>query len=262
LKKNSKSPTKKEPKEQTSKRTRLQRPVQRKTKEVLAELVEKLRGKLELKATPARLGEAGQRSELRPNLDRLTLGVDLGDQWSNYCILGLEGERLSEGQVGTTQADVAEFFGAIMPARVVIEVGTHSAWVQEIIAGCGHEVLVANPRLMEGSKRRKRKNDRIDANKLARLASGSPVVAPDQAPQSGGTPGPGAAASPGCVGGGTDGADQHDARFGQEHGHTITQMFESELRAQGRGSDTGTGTGSIAAIGAISRGAECLHCRL
>ena len=171
MKKNSKSPTKKE---QTTKRTRLQRPVQRKAKEVMAELVEKLRGKLELKATPASLGEAGQRSELRPNLDRLTVGVDLGDQWSQYCILGLEGERLSEGQVGTTPADVAEFFGSIMPARVVIEVGTHSAWVQEIIAGCGHEVLVANPRLMEGSKRRKRKNDRIDANKLARLGRVDP----------------------------------------------------------------------------------------
>jgi hypothetical protein len=83
----------------------LQRPVQRKTKEVMAELVEKLRGKLELKATLASRGEAGQRSELRPNLDRLTVGVDLGDQWSQYCILGLEGERLSEGQVRTTQAD-------------------------------------------------------------------------------------------------------------------------------------------------------------
>ena len=41
--------------------------------------------------------------------------------------------------------------------------------MQEIIAGEGHEVVVANPRLMEGSKRRKRKNDRIDAKKLARL---------------------------------------------------------------------------------------------
>jgi transposase len=35
-------------------------------------------------------------------------------------------------------------------------------------------VLVANPRLMEGSKRRKRKNDRIDANKLARLGRVDP----------------------------------------------------------------------------------------
>ena len=171
MKKNSKSSTKKE---QPSKRTKSQRPVQRETKEVLAELVERLRGKLELKTMPAIPGQVGQQPELRPNLDRLTVGVDLGDQWSHYCILGLEGETLSEGQLRTTQVDVAEFFQAITPARVVIEVGTHSAWVQEIIAGYGHEVLVANPRLMEGSKRRKRKNDRIDANKLARLGRVDP----------------------------------------------------------------------------------------
>src|SRR5262249_30215884 len=53
--------------------------------------------------------------------------------------------------------------------RGVIEVGTHSAWVREVVVSCGHEVLVANPRLMDGSKRRKRKNDRVDANQLARV---------------------------------------------------------------------------------------------
>src|SRR5262252_7924673 len=156
-------------KEQKAKRANAQRPVQREAKQVLAELVEKLRGKLELKATPARPAGAGPRAELGPNLDRLTVGVDLGDQWSHYCILGLQGETLSEGQLPTREAEVAEFFHALPPARVVIEVGTHSPWMQEIIAGEGHEVVVANPRLMERSKRRKRKNDRIDANKLARL---------------------------------------------------------------------------------------------
>ena len=35
-------------------------------------------------------------------------------------------------------------------------------------------MLVANPRLMDGSKRRKRKNDRMDANKLARLGRVDP----------------------------------------------------------------------------------------
>ena len=138
---------KKEPK---AKRVKAQRPVQRETKEVLAELVEKLRGKLELKATPASPVKAGQRPELSPNLDRLTVGVDLGDQWSRYCILDLQGEMLSEGPLQTRRAELAEFFHALPPARVVIEVGTHSAWVQEVIAGEGHEVLVANPRLMEG----------------------------------------------------------------------------------------------------------------
>ena len=173
MKKNTNSPLKKE---QTAKRiAKARRPVQREPKEVLAELVEKMRGKLEVRATTsASQPEAGPRGELSPNLDRLTVGVDLGDQWSHYCILGLQGETLSEGPVQTRQAELAEFFQALTPARVVIEVGTHSAWVQEVIAAEGHEVLVANPRLMEGSKRRKRKNDRIDAHKLARLGRVDP----------------------------------------------------------------------------------------
>src|SRR5215831_9060496 len=161
-------------KEQKAKRAKAQRPVQREPKQVLAELLEKLGGKLELKATSASQRKAGPRGELSPNLDRLTVGVDLGDRWSHYCILGLQGETLSEGQLRTTQSDMTELFAAIMAARVVIEVGTHSAWVQEIIASEGHEVVVANPRLMEGSKRRKRKNDRIDAHKLARLGRVDP----------------------------------------------------------------------------------------
>src|SRR5215467_15859758 len=121
-------------KELKAKRAKAQRPVQRETKEVLAELVEKLRGKLERKATSAGPEEASPRPELSPNLDGLTVGVDLGDRWSHYCILGLQGETLSEGQLRTTQSDMAEFFEAIMAARVVIKVGTHSAWEQEIIA--------------------------------------------------------------------------------------------------------------------------------
>jgi transposase len=171
LKKHNNSAKKSEP---TSKRAKSRGPVQRDTKEVLAELVGKLREKLDPKVGAASAGEKNQRGELRPNLDRLTVGVDLGDQWSHYCILGLEGETLAEGQLRTTQQDVAEFFRALNAARVAMEVGTHSAWVREVICSYGHEVLVANPRLMEGSKRRKRKNDRIDANKLARLGRVDP----------------------------------------------------------------------------------------
>ena len=172
MKKHNNSGKKSEP---TSKPTKSRGPVQRDTKEVLAELVGKLKEKLDRKKVAATsAGEKLQSGELRPNLDRLTVGVDLGDQWSHYCILGLEGETLAEGQLRTTQQHITEFFQALNAARVVFEVGTHSPWVQEVICGCGHEVLVANPRLMEGSKRRKRKNDRIDANKLARLGRVDP----------------------------------------------------------------------------------------
>jgi len=171
VKKHNNSAMKREPR---SKRTKSRGPAQRDTKEVLAELVETLRKKLDPKVEAGSTGEEDRRGKFRPNLDRLTVGEDLGDQWSHYCILGLEGETLAEGQLRTTQEDMAEFFQALNAARVVFEVGTHSPWVQEVICGCGHEVLVANPGLMEGSKRRKRKNDRIDANKLARLGRVDP----------------------------------------------------------------------------------------
>jgi hypothetical protein len=50
-------------------------------------------GKLKEKLDPKKVaatsaGEEHERGELRPNLDRLTVGVDLGDQWSHYCMLG------------------------------------------------------------------------------------------------------------------------------------------------------------------------------
>ena len=171
MKKHSKSSQRSEP---TLKRTKARGPVQRDAKEVLAEVLGKLTGKLDAPAVSTSAKENRRGNTVGPNRDRLTVGVDLGDRWSQYCILGLEGETLAEGQLRTTQEDVREFFQALTVARVVIEVGTHSAWVQDVITEWGHEVLVANPRLMEGSKRRKRKSDRIDANKLARLGRVDP----------------------------------------------------------------------------------------
>ncbi len=149
-------------------------PVQRDAKEVMAELVVKLSQKLEPQSARTGEGEEQQQGTPGPNRDRLTVGVDLGDRWSNFCILGLDGEKLTEGELRTTPEDFAEFFQAMAAARVVMEVGTHSAWVRDVVASCGHEVLVANPRQMEGPKRRKRKNDRIDAHKLARVGRMDP----------------------------------------------------------------------------------------
>jgi transposase len=148
----------------------------RDSSEVMAELVSQLRQQLEVKSVPAGESAGDEGDAVSPNLDRLTVGVDLGDQWSNYCVLGLGGETLREGQFRTRRQEVGEFFQGLAISRVVIEVGTHSAWVREMIAGLGHEVLVANARRMEGSKRRRRKNDRIDAAKLARLGRVDPKL--------------------------------------------------------------------------------------
>ena len=158
---------------QVSKPGKARGPVQRDAKDVMAELVARLSQRLEAKPTLS-CDESNVDRAVEPNRDRLTVGVDLGDKWSNYCILGLDGETLVEGALQTSPHDFSEFFSAVMPARVVMEVGTHSAWARDAVAGCGHEVLVANPRQMEGPKKRKRKNDRIDAHKLARVGRMDP----------------------------------------------------------------------------------------
>ena len=150
------------------------KPMRRESREVMAELVGQLRKQLDAESDAVRGEDKDVPDGESPNLDRLTVGVDLGDQWSNYCILGLGGETLTEGQFRTRRQEVAELFQDLARSRVVMEVGTHSAWVREVIAELGHEVLVANARRMERSRRRRRKNDRIDAARLARLGRVEP----------------------------------------------------------------------------------------
>src|ERR1700683_1439460 len=162
---------------QAGKARKVRGPVQRDAKEVMAELVARLSQKLDAKPSLSR-DESNVDRALEPNRDRLTVGVDLGDKWSNYCILGLDGETLVEGELQTSQQDFSEFFSAVMPARVVMEVGTHSAWARDVVAGCGHEVLVANPRQMEGPKRRKRKNDFSQRTNEEAFSSGYQYLQP------------------------------------------------------------------------------------
>jgi len=63
----------------------------------------------------------------------LIVGVDLGDRWSRYCVLDQQGKVLEEDTVATTGKAFRRLFGDRSAARVVIEVGTHSPWVQRLL---------------------------------------------------------------------------------------------------------------------------------
>ncbi len=96
-----------------------------------------------------------------------TVGLDVGDRKSALCRLDAAGNVLERRMIQTTPAALMRYFSALPPARVVLEVGTHSPWISRLLAGLGHEVLVANAARLRGKKTR-RKNDRIDAEYLAR----------------------------------------------------------------------------------------------
>src|ERR1700688_1332494 len=87
---------------------------------------------------------------------------------------GLGGRDAERGTGADRTAGCSRVFPGLNAGAGGHRSGDAFRLVQEIIAAKGHAVLVANPRLMEGSKRRKHKNDRIDANKLAHLGRGDP----------------------------------------------------------------------------------------
>jgi transposase len=104
------------------------------------------------------------------------IGIDLGDKKSNYCVMNDQAEILDEGILPTTAEEFNAFFSAISRSRIALEVGTHSPWINALLEDLGHEVYVANPRKMESIRKSKRKNDREDARKLARLVRADPEL--------------------------------------------------------------------------------------
>ena len=115
-------------------------------------------------------------AKAKPAKQSVTIGMDLGDRNSRYCILSEEGEILEEDQVATTKAGMTQRFGPLGRARIAIEVGTHSPWVSRLLQKFGHEVVVANPKQVKLITESSRKDDRLDAQTLARLARIDPQL--------------------------------------------------------------------------------------
>jgi len=106
----------------------------------------------------------------------LTIGMDLGDKTSRYCVLDSDGEIVREGTVTTTKKGMKQRFGSLAGCRIAIEVGTHSPWVSRLLSSLGHEVIVANARQVKLISASSRKDDRLDAQTLARLARMDPQL--------------------------------------------------------------------------------------
>lgn len=98
-------------------------------------------------------------------------GLDVGDKHSVVCVIDPDtGEVLEEAKIRTTRKGLEGYFGGREPMRVALEVGTNSPWISRQVEEHGHETLVANARQVRLIHGGRRKSDRLDAEKLARLA--------------------------------------------------------------------------------------------
>ena len=118
---------------------------------------------------------AAIRSNKNPH-GKLTIGLDLGDRSSWYCVLDESGEVISEQKLGTTPKAMREVFAAMPRSRIALETGMHSPWVSRLLSELGHEVIVAHARNVRLIGESRRKDDRFDARTLARLARIDPQL--------------------------------------------------------------------------------------
>jgi transposase len=113
--------------------------------------------------------QSAGRPQVRKAKKRLWIGVDLGNRFSHVCFVDDNGEIADQARVRTNPKAMSEFFGAFAGCAIAIEASGHSPWVSRVLSECGLDVTVANAREVRKIHQSDRKNDRSDAETLARL---------------------------------------------------------------------------------------------
>jgi transposase len=107
---------------------------------------------------------------------KLTIGLDLGDRSSWYWVLDATGRVLLEQRLSTTPKAMKEVFGGMPRSRIALETGMHSPWISRGLSELGDEVIVAHARHVRLIGESRKKDDRLDAQTLARLARIDPQL--------------------------------------------------------------------------------------
>lgn len=106
------------------------------------------------------------------------LAIDLGKSKSVACVYETETAEHRFTGIETTPAVFHDLIAAEAPARVVIEIGPIAGWVCDLCRAMGVEVQVANTNGEAWKwKNVRRKSDRDDALKLAKLSAMQQITA-------------------------------------------------------------------------------------
>ena len=118
------------------------------------------------------------RSTRRPTR---TIGLDVSDLTTSFCVLDDDGSAVERGRCPTTAEGLRAELGSRPRARVALEATTHSPWIARLVAELGHQPVVAHPAAAARLADRIRKTDERDAEMLARTARLDPkLLAPIQ----------------------------------------------------------------------------------
>jgi len=162
-------------------------------------------------------------------LQKLTIGLDLGDRSSWYCVLDETGSVLLEQRLSTTPKALRERFGGMPASRIALETGTHSPWVSRLLSELGHEVIVAHaPQRAADLREPAQRRSSGCADFGAAGEDRSRVAVSGEASQPASASGSGGDSCSGWSGTGPHGAGERGARTGQELWRTLARLQRAQ----------------------------------
>src|SRR6202012_1914110 len=96
------------------------------------------------------------------------IGLDVHKKTISYCVKDAAGCVLSEGKIGSTRCELDAWVRTLpQPRMMAMEATIFTGWIYDHLLPHAEQVKVAHPLMLRAIAAAKRKNDRIDASRIA-----------------------------------------------------------------------------------------------
>ena len=96
------------------------------------------------------------------------IGLDVHKKTISYCVKNAAGQVLSEGKIGSTRRELDAWVRTLPePRMMAMEATIFTGWIYDHLLSHAEKVKVAHPLMLRAIAAAKRKNDKIDASKIA-----------------------------------------------------------------------------------------------
>ena len=96
------------------------------------------------------------------------IGLDVHKKTISYCVKDAAGRVFQEGKIGSTRWELDEWIRTMpQPRTIAMEATIFTGWIYDHLLPYAEKVKVAHPLMLRAIAAAKRKNDRIDAAKIA-----------------------------------------------------------------------------------------------
>ena len=96
------------------------------------------------------------------------IGLDVHKKTISYCVKDVSGRVQQEGQIGSTRRELDCWMTLPQPWTVAMEATIFSDWIYDHLLPHATQIKVAHPLMLRAiAAAKKKKNDQIDASKIA-----------------------------------------------------------------------------------------------